>query len=152
MIRNATPADIPRLVELGALMHDESRFRKYTYLPERTAATIANVIANHLGLVLVAENDFQITGGLMAFAAPHWSCDFKQAGDMALFIAPDSRGGTTAARLVAGYRNWCEEINAEANMGVSTGVQPERTGKLLSALGAKQIGTIWTWGPACAQG
>jgi GNAT superfamily N-acetyltransferase len=153
MIRPATHADIPRIVELGALMWAESpRFSAYPFLHERAAETIRNIIDLPAGCLLVAEGPQGIVGGIMAILAPHWACDFVQACDMALFLTPEARGGSTAARLVKAYRDWAMAKGAEVTMGVSTGIQTERTGQLFQALGAKQSGTIWTWGnESCAQ-
>ena len=78
--------------------------------------------------------------------AVHYACELVQASDLAFFVHPDYRGGTAALRLVDGYRAWAHSIGAEPSIGLNTGVQPERTARLLAALGADQTGTIWTWG------
>jgi GNAT superfamily N-acetyltransferase len=151
MIRNATHDDIPRLVELGGLMHAESpRFRGFPYLPERCAASLGNIVNHPQGFAAVAEFQDEIVGGMVAIAVPHYACDLLQASDFALFIAPDARGGAIAARLVRAYRKWAEAIGAEPSIGVSTGVHPERTEQLLAALGAEQTATLWTWRTPCA--
>lgn len=147
MIRTATQSDIPRLVELGAVMHAESpRFRDFTYQPQRVADMVAWLLDSPQGMVLVAEHADGIVGGLMAIAMPHYACDLIQASDLAFFVHPDYRGGTAALRLVRGYLDWARGIGAEPSIGLNTGVDPERTGQLLAALGAQQTGTIWTWG------
>ena len=151
MVRQALPADVPRLVELGALMHAESpRFRDFAYLPERCAASLLNVMAHPQGFAVVAECQEEVVGGMLAIAVPHYACDMVQASDLALFVSPDARGGAVAARLVRAYRRWASQLGAEPNIGLNTGVEPERTGQLLEALGAQQTGTIWTWREPCA--
>jgi GNAT superfamily N-acetyltransferase len=152
MIRTATPEDIPRIVELGAVMHQEApRFRDFPYLPERCAESVARILAHPHGIVLVADiPDDGIVGGIMAVAVPHYACDFIQACDLALFISPEFRGSSTIVRLLKAYREWAWGMGAEPNIGLNTGVAPERTAKLLSALGAEQTGSIWTWGAVCA--
>lgn len=148
MIRKATTADIGRMVELGAIMHAESpRFSQYQFLPERLALNIERVMNMPGGCVLVGENQNQsVIAGILAVAVPHYACDFVQACDMAFFVHPAHRGGTIAARLVAAYRGWADSLGAEPNMGINTGVTPERTGKFIAATGAVQTGTTWTWG------
>lgn len=152
MIRNATRDDIPRLVELGRMMHMESpRFRPFKYLGGQVSSMLEYLIDNDNGLVLVAQHADGIVGGLMAMAMPHYACELMQASDLALFVHPDYRGGSAALRLVGGYREWAESIGAEPSIGLNTGVQPERTAQLLAALGGEQTGTIWTWGAdSCA--
>ena len=147
MIRNASKDDIGRLVELGRMMHMESpRFRGFKYLSGQVTSMCEYLIDNECGLVLVAQHADGIIGGLMAMAMPHYACELVQASDLAFFVHPDYRGGTAALRLVDGYRAWAHSIGAEPSIGVNTGVQPERTARLLAALGAEQTGTIWTWG------
>jgi predicted N-acetyltransferase YhbS len=147
MIRNATPLDVDRLVELGTLMHAESpRFKGFAYQPEKVATMIEWLMGSETGLVLVAEHDGEVVGGIMAMAMPHYACDLVQASDLAFFVHPEYRGGATALRLVRGYLAWAKDAGAEPSIGLNTGVAPERTELLLAALGAEQSGTIWTWG------
>ena len=148
MIRHATIDDVARLVELGATMHAESpRFRKFAYLPDRVAGHIETLLTMPRGLVLVADlPGHGVVGGILALAVQHYACAFLQASDLAFFVHPDHRGGTAAPRLLDGYRKWAASLNAEANVQLNTGVQPERTAQLLAVLGAEQTGTIWTWG------
>lgn len=153
MIRRATPDDFQRLADLGALMHAESpRFRDFTYQPARVLEMLAWLTNSPQGLVLVADMPFEgVIGGIMAMAVPHYACDLVQASDMAFFVHPEFRGGTAAARLVHGYLDWAREMGAEPSIGVNTGVQPQRTGRLLAALGAVPTGSVWTWGAhSCA--
>jgi len=150
-IRPATEADIPRMLSLGAIMHAESpRFCGFQFLPDRLADSIRRVMAMPAGFARVASVDGDVVGGLLGVAVPHYACDLVQACDIAYFVRPDARGGSAAARLVDAYRQWAIEIGAEANIGLNTGVQPERTARLLEVLGAEQSGTIWTWRDTCA--
>jgi GNAT superfamily N-acetyltransferase len=151
MVRAANPKDIAALVALGARMHAESPvFSRHAYLPERVAANMAAVMAHEHGFAVVAEFRGEIVGGLVAAAVPHFACDFLQAGDLALFIAPEARGGAIAAQLVRAYLKWCDQIGAEPSISVNTGVHPQRTGELLCALGAEQSGQNYTWRTPCA--
>lgn len=151
VIRAATEADIPRLLTLGAIMHAESpRYRGFEFLPDRLAASIRNVLDMPTGFVRVAVSDDQVVGGILAVAVPHYACNLVQACDIAYFVQPDARGGVAAAKLVDAFRLWATELGAEANIGINTGVQPERTARLLHALGAEQTGTVWTWRETCA--
>jgi len=150
-IRKGTLADIPQLVELGALMHAESpRFSGFAFLPDRLKGNITLIMGMLGGYVSIAEKDGQVIGGFVAVATPHYACDVLQASDLALFIHPDHRGSTIAARLVRAYVTWAKGIGAEPNISLNTGVQPERTADLLRALGGVNTGSVWTWGAICA--
>jgi GNAT superfamily N-acetyltransferase len=146
-IRRATESDLDTLVVLGRAMHEESpRFNRYGFQPERLRENLATIMAMKLGLILVAESDGKLVGVMVALANYHYACDFIQACDLALFVYPEHRGGTAGARLVKSYVQWAQNIGAEPTIGINTGVEVERSGKLLAALGAKNSGTNWTWG------
>lgn len=145
-IRPAQPSDVAALVELADQMHIESpRFRVFKFLPDRFRASLESLLESPHGCVLVAEKNGAVVGGLAAVAFPHFACDVLQACDLGLFMAPEHRGGTTAARLVRHYVEWARGIGAEPSIGINTGVEPERTAQLLATLGAEQTGTHWTW-------
>jgi RimJ/RimL family protein N-acetyltransferase len=146
-LRRATHDDLAALVALAQAMHLESpRFSIYPFLPERFHQTMATVLDFEHGFVVVAEVEGRLMGAFAGLASPHFACDVLQAQDIGLFIAPEHRGGTLAARLVRSFLEWARSINAEPTIGINTGVAPERTAQLLTALGAKQSGTNWTWG------
>lgn len=143
MIRPATHADLPRLLELGAQMHAESRYRVLAFSAARAERTLQMLLDSPNGFLWVAADGGAVTGGLAAMSVPHWASDDEVATDLALFVAPDARGGLTAARLVTRYREWARERGAViVDMGVSTGVHPEQTARLLERLGARRIGFI----------
>lgn len=146
-LRPATTDDLDALVALAYAMHDESpRFRLYQFVPDRFRHSLGTVMNLKHGFVMVAESEGVIVGAFAGMAAPHFACDFLQAQDIGLFITPEHRGGTLAARLVRSFLEWAQSIEAEPTIGINTGVTPERTAQLLAALGARQSGTNWTWG------
>lgn len=136
------------MVDLAREMHEESpRFRRYAFLGYRLRTTLESVLnMGPRGCLLVVEHDGAIVGALAGLAVEHFACDVSQACDLGLFIAPAHRGGTTAARLVRGFVEWANAIQAEPTISVNTGVAVERTGQLLASLGAVNSGTNWTWG------
>lgn len=145
-VRRGTLADIPRLVELGRAMHAESpRFSPYRFDPVRLEGSLRGLMDMPLALVLVAEHDGEIVGGMLAVAADHYACELRQAADLALFVDQDRRGGAAAVRLIKAFREWADEIGAVPSICPSTGVEQDRTGRLLQALGAHESATVWTW-------
>lgn len=145
-IRNASTSDLDQLVAMAESMHHESpRFRGFTFLPDRLRGVLDSLLDMDHGCLLVAEQGTELTGGLAAVAYPHFACDVLQACDLGLFMLPQHRGGTTAARLVRKYVEWARGIGAEPSIGINTGVDPDRTARLLATLGAQQTGTHWTW-------
>lgn len=145
MIRHATATDIPRMVELGRAMHAEApNFCGMRFDADRLAATIGAVIGNEVyGFARVAERDGEVIGGLVAMAAPHFFSPDLVACDLALFVAPEHRGGIAVARLVAAYRDWGRALGVvKAQIGLMTGIETERVEALLNRLGARRVGLV----------
>lgn len=142
MLRPATPDDIPTLVELGRVMHDESPvFRALSFSEDKLARTILHAIDN--GFAVVAEQGGQIVGGMLGIAVEHWASTDVVACDLALFVAPEHRGGSTGARLLRRYAEWAESIGAAiTQFGIVTGVEPERTEELCRCLGWRRTGVV----------
>ena len=146
MIRPATLSDVPRLVDLGELMHAESpRFSRLRFSPDKLTGTLSHLIESENGLLLVAESDQgEIIGGLAAIAVEHWCSSDMMATDLALFIAPRHRGSRAAAKLVQAYLSWAGRRGiGVVQLGISTGFHVEQTAKLYSLLGLHQCGLIF---------
>ena len=143
MIRLATYADIPQMVDLGSLMHKESRFSVLRYDCEKVANLVHHLISSDQ-CALVAEEDGVVVGLFIGMILPHWCSSDLVSMDMALFVNPEKRGGMTAAKLVKTYRQWAIDRGAKmVGIGVNTGVHAEVTGKLYERIGFKMIGQLY---------
>lgn len=146
MIRAAIPQDLPGIVLLGKVMHAESpRLGKLRYVPARALQTMAGLIDNPQGLLLVAEEPSGLLiGGLAAICREHWYSDQRMAYDLALFIHPEKRGGLAAPRLLQAYKDWAKEQGAViTQFGISTGVNLATTSRLLERMGFKPSGFLF---------
>ncbi len=144
-IRPATLDDLDVLMDIGEAMHKESpRFSRMTYSHAKVLQTFIDLINADCGLIVVAEQDGEIIGGIAAMATPHWFSHDLMASDLALFILPEHRGGMTAVRLIKHYIAWAGEKGAViTQMGISTGVHAEETAAMFSAVGLKQFGYLF---------
>ena len=145
MIRPATPADLSALIELGKSMHAES---VYSHLPFDAAkvSTLLVQLMNGSGCVFVAERDGRVIGGFAGGIAPHYFCDVLMAFDFALFVRKDKRGALAAAYLVEAYVDWALERGIDPRniqLGISTGVDFERTASFYSRMAFEQVGGIF---------
>lgn len=145
MIRAAAPRDLLPLVELGKVMHAESpRLGKLRFVPDKVLRTLAGLIGNPDGLLLVAEQDGEIIGGIAAAVEEHWFSDQKMAYDIGLFIHPAKRGTLAAPRLVEAYKAWAKSRDAViTQFGISTGVKLASTSRLIEHLGFKPSGFLF---------
>jgi GNAT superfamily N-acetyltransferase len=143
MMRDATPDDIGRMVELGARMHAESPvWSRLRFSADRLAASIRFAIDRGFAKVLEDESGKMI-GGMLAAAVPHWFSEDAVACDMALFIEPEHRGGMAAARLLNAYAQWARGTGAAlVQFGITTGVHTEATQAMCERLGWRQVGAL----------
>lgn len=145
MIRSATQDDVPVMLALGRRMHDESpTFSGLSFNADKLRAVIERVIESPDGFACVATDSAGvIVGGMLAMATPHWCSDDLVACDLALFIAPEHRGGMAAVRLLNAYADWAEDRSIRLVMfGVMTGIEPEKTEQLCLRLGWRRGGVV----------
>lgn len=141
LIREATRDDVSAMVALGRRMHEESPY--WSALPfsdERTAATIVQLMAAPgLGVAFVAEHDGQIVGGAGAVIVWHWSVAAKIGCELFVFVAPEHRGGSVAARLIRAMDRAVAARGAvRFQVGSSIGLNDERTAQLYERLGFRR--------------
>jgi GNAT superfamily N-acetyltransferase len=142
MLRCATQADFPRLVELGRAMHDESSYASMPFDPAVLTNTLAFV--REKGFICVNEKDGHIDAVMVAVLSPSWFGPGLTASDLALYVEPAARGGTAAYRLIEAFIRWAESKGVHAMyLGVTTGVHPEQTGRLYERLGFRPVGGFY---------
>ncbi len=140
-IRPATHDDLGPLMDIAAAMHAESpRFSRLRFSTPKVMQLFLMLIESPDCLLLVADRDGAVIGGMAGMVTPHWFSDDLVSNDYGVFLLPDHRGGMTAARLVRGYIDWAKARGAKMiQLGISTGVQTEETVALYQALGLKQF-------------
>jgi Acetyltransferase (GNAT) family len=143
-IRPATAEDLPALVFIGRMMRDESpRFREMDFDDDTLSATLRQVLDAPTGLLLVAERDGEIVGGVAAVLIPSWFGRDLTSCDLALFIRQDRRGGIAAVKLLERYASWAKARKAKpVLLGIMTGVNVEQTEKLCARLGWRRAGVV----------
>lgn len=142
MIRPATLADIPAMVELGRSMVAESpRLNWLAYSGEKVAALIAALIEKEDGFAWVGLRDEHVVAALIAVIDEYWASDDRMAHELTLFVAPEARGNTVAARLVCEMIEWARESGVRRlTAGTSTGIDPELTARLYERFGFERAG------------
>jgi len=80
-VRQATEADIPRLIDLGRLFHARSPYRDKFYNPERVAQTLKSVIET--GTVFVSGDPIHSMGA--AIKGPMWFSEGEAAQELFLW-------------------------------------------------------------------
>lgn len=144
MIRHAGLADIPKLVELGRAMHAESpQWSRMGFDEMRVGAKLVSLIGDEYGLLLVAEAQGELVGGIAAAAAAHWSSLDLIADEIAFFLLPRFRGTRLALELVRRLDAWAFEKGCMLlRAGTTTGVDEEGVAQFYERLGFAHHGTV----------
>lgn len=140
IVREATYADIPHGLAIGALNHAESIWRDRPYDPVKLEATARQAIDDPDWLALVATLDNgQVIGYMIAFLTEFFFNKDKQACDLLVFVSPGHRGSRAALRLIRAYKAWAKSQGArEAILGLRIGTNLERTGRFYRKIGFHQ--------------
>lgn len=142
MIRPAKHSDVPRLIELGTLLHDTSNYRAMAYCPDKSAAFLHELI-NGQGVVFVAEVRGEVVGGMAGAVTDQWFSNDLIAYDYSLFVEPSKRNGVIAVRLIQTFKEWAKLKGAkQIYMGIGTGVSVEGTTRLYESQGLRNIGPL----------
>jgi len=144
MIRNAEPKDLPALVQIGQKFHAESeQYSRLSYSGLKVLFLLKSLLANNDGMLIVAEKDGEIIGGMAAMVFQEWYSYEKLATDICIFILPEHRGTAIAAEMIDHYKKWAKERQAKFSLlSISTGINLERTQGLYEKLGARYLGPV----------
>lgn len=130
MIRTATAADIPALVEMGGRFFAASGFADSTsYDPDSMAHTFAQLIESEQGVLLVADG----VGMAGALVYPHY---FNRhdlvAQELFWWVDEDARKSGAGSRLLLAIEAWAAERGAKSLIMLS-----------LSALDAEKVNRMY---------
>lgn len=101
MIREATPADIPRIVEMGSRSLLEGPYKdQVADRPEESAKLALRVMESQQGTVLVAEENGTLVGLLGFVIFPHYFSGESTAGELMWYVEPEYRRSFTALALL----------------------------------------------------
>lgn len=145
-VRHATEQDLPRLIELGRLMHAESpTLSGFEFDSGKVGQALIAAMQTGLALVHI-DAVAEIDGVFVGVVGERWFSRRRMFVDLALFVAPTRRGGLTACRLLNEAKAWCKAQGLEpedVQLGVSTGVHWEETGRLYEAVGFERFGGLY---------
>lgn len=143
MIRPATHEDVPRLIELGVVLHASTSYAALDFNHAKAAAFLHSLIGSPSGVVFVSVHDEVIIGGMVGGLVDQWFNDDLIAYDYSLFVEPSRRQGIVAARLIAAFQEWARIKGAkQIYMGIGTGVSVEGTTRLYERMGLRVAGPL----------
>lgn len=145
MLVRLCPADEDEVADLLKAGHTESRYRNRPYDEARARAVLRIFLANPATFARGAlDADGRIVGVMLAeLSQPLWWSSERVANMMVLYVRPENRGGA-GLRLILSFKAWAKGSRADrAVIGLTSGIDSNRTSKLFQRLGFTQTGTAW---------
>lgn len=135
--REATPEDMPRLMEMGRAALQSAPL-KMSFSEPWLRRTMAGLMTSRSGLVSVLERSGQAAGMLMATTYDSPLSPVLMAQEIALWVEPDHRGRGLAP-LLEHYHAWAKRQGV-AHIGLCTFHDP-RTTRVFERLGYLPVET-----------
>jgi len=143
MIRAATPADIPRIIELGITLHATTSYASQPYVHEKAAAFLLQLIEGE-GVVFVAVVGGETVGAMAGGIVDQWFSHDLIAYDYSIFVEPSRRNGIIALRLIKAFIEWARiKGAAQVQMGICTAVNVEAVSRLYESAGFRLAGPLY---------
>lgn len=118
MIREATHADIPRLVDLGVRFMRESGYARHLAINEDAQANLAaDLIEAPHGLVLIDEQAGEAVGMIGVIATTHPHSGDSVMSELFWYVLPRARGG--GVRLLLAAEQWARSNGVAKSLVVS---------------------------------
>lgn len=115
VIRPATVADVPRLVEMACRFRRETAYaRRARERPEQLAALASGLIEGDRGIMLVAVDvDGAIVGMIGLLVFPHPVSGIDTAGELVWWIEPEQRASGLGRQLLDYAEAWARQMGAQ---------------------------------------
>jgi len=137
MVREATEADVPRIVELGSRSLENGPYASMMKDAPEQSARLALQVMHGSGKILLYENDEGEVVGLLGFAVfPHYFTGQLTANEIMWYMLPEERAGGGALKLLWEAEKLAKKMGA-IYMGFTA--PDEKVAKLYERFGYKQI-------------
>lgn len=141
-LRLATVDDLPAIVVMGRILHQESTFATMDYDIDVVKETIGSLIDKKQFVVVAEDTNGEVIGGMAGSVTQSWFGKDAVANDLSLFVHPDRRGGLVAYRLVEAFVQWARMAGAkQIRPGVITGNRSAES--MYERLGFKRCGATF---------
>lgn len=141
-LRLATADDLPAIVMMGRILHQESTFATMDFDVEVVKATIGGLIDKKQFVVVAEDTNGEVIGGMAGSVTQSWFGKDAVANDLSLFVHPGRRGSLVAYRLVESFVQWARMAGAkQIRPGVITGSASAES--MYERLGFKRCGATF---------
>lgn len=141
MIRLATVDDIPEIVRIGELMAEEGRYSHIKYNHDKVSRLAYHYITSDRNLLSLSEIDGEIAGFFWGYVSEFNFSNSLMAGEEFWYMLPERRGCRDGIELIKHFAEWAEPFGVvELSAGISLGVNNDKAGRVLMALGFNRSG------------
>lgn len=144
-VRHATLDDALDVFALAKAMNKETvHFADFDFDDEKSMGFIIEHVNNPGMMLIVAEDDNgQVVGCMLATAQTTYFGKDVIVTDDAFYVLPEHRGKGTLAQFLMAYQQWAESMSPKfIHLGVSQGINDDRTIKSLNRAGYESFGTL----------
>lgn len=134
-IRQATPDDIPRIIEMGAIFWAQTAYRDIPYCPDSIAESALEMMASRL--LIVAELEGRVVGAVGALAVPLYANrDVLTASELYWYVDEDHRNSGAGKLLLAGIEDAARARGVKLfGMMALDAVEPDKAAAMYKRLG-----------------
>ena len=123
-------------------MFQEGHYKRFSLNADFATAVFTECINN--GFAVAAVKNGSIIGYLFAMKGQPMYANEWVAQECLFYLHPDHRKGRTAIKMIWMLKDWAKaEGLVEVHMGITAGIQSERTAKLYGFLGFEETGRIY---------
>jgi hypothetical protein len=143
-IRFGTLEDIPAFVELARTFQVRTRFKDYTFNPERVSSNLRAAIESPRGLhcfIVAEDSESQPVGCLIGCVERHFFSDQVVASIVQYNLLPEKRMGGAGIKMLTAFKKWAESRGAyELAVGINSGTDLKQMDSFLRKLGFQLTG------------
>ena len=146
MIEAITEADIPALVEICRVGHQESRYSGFPFAPDKVARTFGEAARNPAMIAVKCVVKGEI-GGFFVGAESAMEFSNQPIGvETSFLVKPAHRGSRCALLLVWAFRDWCDARKMPCFVAIHYAMDNEKTYRFIERMGMNEIGRIFARG------
>ena len=135
MIRNATHADIPRIVEMAGKFYGQTRYAGIAPMAKESAAGLAIVMMEQ-GVMLLAEANGAVAGMVGLFIEPFtFNIEKTMATELVWWVDPEHQRSGIGAELLSAIEPACRDRGADVIRMMCLAGQCEAAEAIYSRMG-----------------
>lgn len=150
ILRDITYEDVEYLTQLGVDNHLESRFKDIVPVDKDSIRKLIYNIVNscgeeYFGVVAVDDSKDLIVGYMAGFLTTYsFNENVYYAADEMVYVHPKYRGKLVGSKIIKAFTKWAESKGClEVAIGTISEIATERTKKLYSKIGFKEVGSLF---------